>query len=133
LVATSPRDTARRCLPTPGERSSADDAGRSLIEGRGGVRLRAVLAILRLITSEQGREAYDAVAAIVDIEHKHPLGLIMHGATEVNGKMQIAEVWDSREHARRFDEEHLWPAVEAAGVRRTAEITIFELLRLVTP
>ena len=91
------------------------------------------MAILRLIKSEQGREAYDAVAAIVDIEHTHPVGLIMHGATEVDGRMQIAEVWDSREYARRFDEEHLWPAVEAAGVNRTAEITILELLNLVTP
>jgi sulfur relay (sulfurtransferase) DsrF/TusC family protein len=91
------------------------------------------MAILRLIKSEQGREAYDAVAAIVDIEHKHPLGLIMHGATEVNGKMQIAEVWESKEYARRFDEEHLWPAVEAAGVSRNANITIFELQNLVTP
>jgi hypothetical protein len=91
------------------------------------------MAILRLIRSEQDREAYDAVAAIVDIDHQHPLGLIMHGATEVNGKMQIAEVWESREYARRFDEEHLWPAVEAAGVGRTAEIAIFELQHLVTP
>jgi hypothetical protein len=91
------------------------------------------VAILRLIQSEQGREAYDAVAAIVDIDHKHPLGLIMHGATEVDGRMQIAEVWDSKEYARRFDEEHLWPAVEAAGVSRTATITIFELQHLVTP
>jgi hypothetical protein len=91
------------------------------------------MAILRLIRSEQGREAYDAVAAIVDIEHTHPLGLIMHGATEVNGRMQIAEVWDSKEYARRFDEQHLWPAVEAAGVHRKAEITIFELDHLITP
>ncbi|MEA2313407.1 MAG: hypothetical protein QOI03_99 [Solirubrobacteraceae bacterium] len=57
----------------------------------------------------------------------------MHGATEVDGKMQIAEVWDSKEYARRFDEEHLWPAVEAAGVHRAADITIFELDHLVTP
>jgi hypothetical protein len=91
------------------------------------------MAILRLIRSEQGRAAYDAVAAIVDIEHKHPLGLIMHGATEIDGKMQIAEVWDSKEYARRFDEEHLWPAVEAAGVHRSAEITLFELDHLITP
>jgi hypothetical protein len=91
------------------------------------------VAILRLIKSEQGREAYDAVAAIVDIEHTHPLGLIMRGATEIDGRMQIAEIWDSKEYARRFDEEHLWPAVEAAGVNRTADITILELLNLVAP
>jgi hypothetical protein len=91
------------------------------------------VAILRLIRSEQGREAYEAVAAIVDIAHTHPLGLIMHGAADVDGKMQIAEVWESKEYARRFDEEHLWPAVAAAGVRRTAQITIIELDHLVTP
>lgn len=91
------------------------------------------VAILRLIRSNEGREAYDAVAAIVDIEHKHPLGLIMHGATEVNGKMQVAEIWDSKEYARRFDQEHLWPAFEAVGLQRDSEITIFELDHLVTP
>jgi hypothetical protein len=97
------------------------------------VMLEEVMAILRIIRSHQGREAYDAVAAIVDIGHQHPLGLIMHGATEVDGKMQIAEVWDSKEYARHFDEEHLLPAAEAAGVLMAAEVTIFELEHLVTP
>ena len=91
------------------------------------------MAILRLIRSAQGREAYDSVNAIVDIEHRHPLGLIMHGAAEVNGKMQIAEVWESKRYARRFDEEYLVPAAEAAGVQPAAEITIIELQHLVTP
>jgi hypothetical protein len=91
------------------------------------------VAILRIIRSDEGREAYDAVAAIVDIEHTHPLGLIMHGAAEVDGKMQVAEVWDSKEYARRFDEEHLLPAVKAAGLQRGSETTIIELDHLVTP
>ena len=89
--------------------------------------------MLRLIRSDQGRQAYNAVEAIVDIAHRHPLGLIMHGAAEVNGKMQIAEVWESKGYARRFDEEHLIPAAEAAGVQAPAEVTLIELQHLVTP
>jgi hypothetical protein len=57
----------------------------------------------------------------------------MHGAAEVNGKIQIAEVWESEEHARRFDEDHLRPALEAAGIQKADEQTIFELHHLITP
>jgi hypothetical protein len=91
------------------------------------------MPILRITKRHVGREMYDAIDATVDIEHRHPLGLIMHGATEVDGSVQVAQIWESEEYARRFDEEQLKPALEAAGAPMTAEAAIFELHHLVTP
>jgi hypothetical protein len=89
--------------------------------------------ILRITKRRLDREAYDAVSASVDIEHQHPAGLIMHGAVEERGGMQIAQIWASEDYARRFDEQRLMPALRAAGVPLDAESTVFELHHLVTP
>ena len=91
------------------------------------------MPILRIINRGVGWETYHAINAKVDIEHRHPLGLIMHGASEVGGTVQIAQVWDSEEYARRYDEEILKPALKLAGAPIDAEIYTFELLHLVTP
>jgi hypothetical protein len=71
--------------------------------------------------------------AMLDIDHKHPLGLIMHGVSEKDGRMQVAQVWDSEEYAQRFDEDLLAPILQEVGAPLDAEITIFELEDLVTP
>jgi hypothetical protein len=90
------------------------------------------MPILRIVRRGADQAQYDAVNAKVQIERDHPLGLIMHGAAEVNGKIEIAQVWDSEEFAQRFDEK-LKPALEAAGVSLDADVTVFELKHLVTP
>ena len=91
------------------------------------------MTILRIINRGVNWETYDAINAEVDIEHWHPLGLIMHGASEVGGTVQIAQVWDSEEYAERYDEETLKPALRAVGAPLEAEVTIFQLEHLVTP
>jgi hypothetical protein len=91
------------------------------------------MAIVRIVNRHLNWAMYDAINARVDIEHEHPLGLIMHGAAEVNGTVQVAQVWDSEEYARRYDEERLKPALQAAGAPLDAEIRIFEVDHLVTP
>jgi hypothetical protein len=91
------------------------------------------MTIVRIVNRHLDWAMYDAIAAEVDIEHEHPLGLIMHGAAQVGGTVQVAQVWDSEEYARRFDEERLTPALHALGAPLDAEITIFELRHLVTP
>ena len=57
----------------------------------------------------------------------------MHGASEDGEAMQIAQVWESEEYVRRFDEERLRPALQAVGAPLDAEIKIVELQYLVTP
>jgi hypothetical protein len=89
--------------------------------------------ILRISKRQAGRELYEATAAKLDIDHNHPLGLIMHGAVEIDGMVQVAQVWESEEYQRRFEEEHLKPALEELGVPLDAEVTTFELHHLVTP
>jgi hypothetical protein len=92
------------------------------------------MTILRLINRGLDRDTYSAVVARVNIERDHPLGLIMHGATEVDGSVQVAQIWDSEEYARRFDEERLSAALQAVGAQLdAADITVFELHHLITP
>jgi hypothetical protein len=91
------------------------------------------MTILRIVNRSADRETYDAINAKLDLDRQHPLGLIMHGASEVGGTIQVAQVWDSEEYARRFDEEQLQPVLRALDAPLDAEITIFELHHLVTP
>jgi len=91
------------------------------------------MTILRIVNRHADWDTYDAIETQVDIEHHHPLGLIMHAASEVNGSVQVAQVWDSEEFARCYDETVLKPALEAVGAPVDADITVFELHHLVTP
>jgi hypothetical protein len=91
------------------------------------------MTILRLVKRYPSWEMYEAVNAALDFEHQHPLGLIMHGAVESDGMIQVAQVWESAEYARRFDVDRLRPALEAVGAPLDAEINVFELHHLVTP
>jgi hypothetical protein len=91
------------------------------------------VTILRIVNRGLDRETYERMSAMLDIDRRHPLGLIMHGASEVDGSMQVAQVWDSPEYARRFDEELLKPVLEAVDAPLAAEMAVFELEHLVTP
>jgi hypothetical protein len=91
------------------------------------------MTIARIVNRHLDWATYDAVNARVDIEHQHPLGLIMHGVAEVGETVQVAQVWESEEYARRYDEERLKPALQAVGAPVDAEITVFELHHLITP
>ncbi len=53
------------------------------------------MTILRMMRRGMDRDLYYKMRAMLDIDRKHPLGLIMHGAAEVDGKMEVAQVWDS--------------------------------------
>ncbi len=90
------------------------------------------MPILRIIKGPGTREGYDALNAAMKLDTNHPLGLIMHGASEDGGVIQVAQVWDSEEYMRRFDEE-LEPVLIEAGAAAATEDTIFELHHLVTP
>ena len=91
------------------------------------------MTILRMMRRGMDRELYYEMRTMLDIDRKHPLGLIMHGASEVDGRMEVAQVWESEEYARRFDEEILAPIVEALGAPRDVDVTVVELEDLVTP
>jgi hypothetical protein len=89
--------------------------------------------ILRIVDRGLDRGTYDALRTQLDIDHRHPLGLIMHGAAEVDGVMRVAQVWESDWYARRFDEDILAPALKEVGAPLDAKIVVYQLEHLVTP
>ena len=71
-------------------------------------------------------EIYDAVTASSTSPARHPLGLMLHAAGEVDGCWQIVEMWYSQEYAQRFDLDRLVPAIEAVtGARLQATRPMF--------
>jgi hypothetical protein len=58
-------------------------------------------------------EIYEAVNEKAGVAADPPEGLIFHCAGDAGGNWQILDVWESQEHARRFDEERLTPAIES--------------------
>jgi hypothetical protein len=99
------------------------------------------VAILRIVQPPMlTAEVYDAVNAKMGVDGHQPDGLLMHSAGIVDGNWQIVDVWESEEHARRFDTERLTPAVEEVvgsaagdGPPSAPQATVYELYRLVRP
>jgi hypothetical protein len=91
------------------------------------------VAVLRIVDRGLDRKTYDSMRAMLHLDREHPLGLIMHGVSEKDGKVQVAQVWDSAEYAQRFDEELLAPILEAVGAPTSADITVYDLEDLITP
>jgi hypothetical protein len=76
------------------------------------------LAVAVLIDNPEGsQEIYEQVRAQLGLDE--PAGGIFHLAgPSPNGGWRVLEVWESEEDARRFREERLLPAFDAAGVPR---------------
>jgi hypothetical protein len=96
------------------------------------------MAILRIVQPPMvTKELYDAVNAHMSVHATPPEGLIMHSAGELNGTWQIVDVWESEEHAQRFDSERLGPAIAAvaapAGEPEPPPTTVYELHNLMLP
>jgi hypothetical protein len=76
-------------------------------------------------------EAYKASHAEVEktIDGQHPAGLIFHAARATDTGFEIYEVWESKAHADKFNEEVVWPAIARTGVATPdaqPEVTEFE-------
>jgi hypothetical protein len=74
-------------------------------------------------SEQMGPEQYDAVQGKIDIEGEPVEGLIFHSAGELEGRFQVFNVWESREHFERFTADRLRPAmVEAMGEEKVAAL-----------
>jgi hypothetical protein len=72
----------------------------------------AVAFIQEWRNANPGTENYDAVAAKVDAQSNPPEGLIAHTAgRDSNGVFRIFDIWETREHAERFQQERIMPIV----------------------
>jgi hypothetical protein len=68
-----------------------------------------------------GAPQYDAVTEKMGLTNEPPEGLIFHSAGELEGRFQVFNVWESREHFDRFTRERLRPAqVAIMGEERVA-------------
>ena len=76
------------------------------------------MPVAMLVDNPEGsQEIYEKVRAQLGLEG--PAGGIFHLAgPSPNGGWRVLEVWESEEDARRFREERLLPAFDAAGVPR---------------
>ena len=78
------------------------------------------MAIAVVVDNPEGsQEIYEKVRAQIGLDA--PAGGIFHLAgPSPNGGWRVLEVWESEDDARRFREERLMPAFDAAGVPRPA-------------
>jgi hypothetical protein len=67
-----------------------------------------------LIAWAPSREAYEAVDD--EVGTTAPPGCIVHTASEVDGKVRVVDVWESRQHIDEFFQSKLGPAVAKLGV-----------------
>jgi hypothetical protein len=68
-----------------------------------------------------GAEQYDAVTEKMGFTSEPPEGLIFHSAGELEGRFQVFNVWESREHFDSFVRDRLRPAqVDIMGEDRVA-------------
>src|SRR6266550_996593 len=58
------------------------------------------------------RDEYDRIDAEIGDD---PEGLILHTASEKNGKMRIIDVWESKDAYERFENDVLMPAMSRLG------------------
>ena len=95
------------------------------------------MAIIRIMRPPMlTAEVYEAVNDRAGVSENPPEGLLIHTAGEVDGEWQIVDAWESEEHARRFDEERLAPAIEAvvgSAPPGPPPRTVYELHRVIRP
>ena len=84
---------------------------------------------LRLDFQNQTLEDYDRTLEPLNFPDDWPDGLLAHAATEVDGRLRVMDVWESREHFDRFVEQRLRAAIgEVMGDRAEApEVTETQL------
>ena len=98
------------------------------------------MPIVRIVSPREVTfEMYDKVSAKLDTEGNPPDGLIVHTASEVDGKLKIVDIWESEEQAERFGQERLGPAImeiagdQVGGPPEPDQIQVYEIKNLVQP
>src|ERR687893_1105422 len=76
-------------------------------------------------------DVYDALEREMNTPENPPEGLIFHWAGHVDGDWTITDVWESQEHAERFNHERVMPAMEkidqSLDPRPPEKMTVVEL------
>jgi hypothetical protein len=98
------------------------------------------MPIVRIISPrEVTLDIYRQVEDKIDAANNPPEGLIVHTASEVDGKLKIVDIWESEEHAERFGQERLGPAImevageQVGGPPEPGQVEIYEIAAMVRP
>jgi hypothetical protein len=89
---------------------------------------------LRLEFANLTLQDYDSICKALNFPAEWPDGLRVHASTEVDGRLRVMDMWESRQHFDRFVESRLQGAMaEAVGDRAEApQITEFQLHTMYT-
>jgi hypothetical protein len=89
---------------------------------------------LRLEFSNLTLQDYDAICKALNFPGDWPDGLQVHASTEVDGRLRVMDMWESRGQFDQFVQSRLQGAMgEAMGDRAEApEITEFQLHTIYT-
>ncbi len=84
---------------------------------------------LRVDFTNFGLDDYDAISKALNFPDQWPDGLLVHGSTEVDGRLRVLDIWESRQQFDRFVQSRLQGAMgQAMGDRAEApQITEMEL------
>ena len=84
---------------------------------------------LQLDFANLGLEDYDRTCETLNFPDDWPEGLMGHASFEVDGRLRVVDIWQTREHFDRFVQERLQAAMgEALGDRAEApEVTEIEV------
>jgi hypothetical protein len=84
---------------------------------------------LRIDFTRLGLDDYDSIRKVVNFPADWPDGLMVHGATEVDGRLRVLEIWQSRQQFDRWIESRIQGAMaEALGDRaEPPQVTQMEL------
>ena len=63
-------------------------------------------------------EEYDRIDNAIEGD---PEGLIIHTASEKNGRIRVIDIWESKDAYQRFESEQLMPAVQRLGAEAPSE------------
>lgn len=69
---------------------------------------------------------YDAVCEALDFPADWPDGLLAHGSVEVDGKLRVEDVWESRKQFDQFVADRLGAAMEQALGERAEQPHVTE-------
>src|SRR5437764_5898673 len=83
------------------------------------------MAVLALFTGNLTKAQYDILRKEIDWEHKQPAGGVFHAASfDDQGRVHVADVWESPEALNAFAQQALMPAFQKHGIQ-PPEVSVF--------
>ncbi len=79
-------------------------------------------------------EDYDRVIEVMGLKPGGPgaPGGLFHWVTRIGDGVRVTDVWEDQASFERFTQEHIAPAMQAAGVDSQPEITMHEVHNYLT-